>query len=220
LEVKVILISEKTSALIFDMDNTLYTHDEYVRFQIESPVRKLAEERGLSFEETREAITAYRKSYADENSGAQVSLGNVFKSFGVSMEETIRWREELYHPENFLHEDGELRRALLSLAARFSLGLYTNNPVLVARRTLACLGVEDCFPVIVGLDTCFVSKPNKISLLKTVELLRADVRNCVSIGDRYDIDLALPLELGMGGILVDGAQDVYRLPLVFENTPL
>jgi phosphoglycolate phosphatase/putative hydrolase of the HAD superfamily len=215
--VEIYLIPKKVSALVFDMDNTLYTHDEYLRFQIESPVRRLAEDRGVSFDEMRGAVNACRKKYAEENNGAQLSLGNVFKSFGVSMEETIRWREELYRPEEFLREDEELRKALLLLAARFSLGLYTNNPVQVARKTLACLGVEDCFPVIVGLDTCLVSKPNELSLRKTVELLGADMAGCVAVGDRYDIDLALPLKLGMGGILVDGVSDVYRLPAVFEN---
>ena len=35
---------------------------------------------------------------------------------------------------------------------------------------------------------------------------------CLSVGDRYDIDLALPLELGMGAVLVQGVEDVYRLP--------
>jgi phosphoglycolate phosphatase/putative hydrolase of the HAD superfamily len=199
------------------MDNTLYTHDEYLRFQIESPIRRLAEERGVKFDVMKTAVSACREAYANENNGAQLSLGNVFKFFGVGMEEIIRMREELYRPEKFLREDGELRKTLLTLASRFSLGLYTNNPVQVAGRTLACLGVEDCFPVIVGLDTCLVSKPSKLSLYQTVELLGADITNCVAIGDRYDIDLALPLELGMGGILVDGVSDVYRLPAVFEN---
>jgi phosphoglycolate phosphatase/putative hydrolase of the HAD superfamily len=32
------------------------------------------------------------------------------------------------------------------------------------------------------------------------------------VGDRYDIDIDLPLKLGMGGILVDGVKDVYKLP--------
>jgi phosphoglycolate phosphatase/putative hydrolase of the HAD superfamily len=216
--VEIYLIPKGASALVFDMDNTLYTHDEYLRFQIESPVRRLAEKRGVSFDEMREAVNACRKKYAEENNGAKLSLGNIFKSFGVSIEETIRWREELYRPEEFLRKDGELRKALLLLSACFSLGLYTNNPASVARKTLACLGVEDCFPVIVGLDTCLVSKPNEVSLRKTAELLGADIPACISIGDRYDIDLALPLELGMGGILVDGVSDVYRLPSVFEDS--
>jgi phosphoglycolate phosphatase/putative hydrolase of the HAD superfamily len=215
--VKIFLIPEKVSALIFDMDNTLYTHDGYIRYQIESLIKKLAEKQGADFDETKGAIEARRRKHAEENKGAAISLGNIFKSFGVSMEETIRWREELFRPELFLRRDGKLREALLRLAARFSLGLYTNNPVLVARKTLACLGAEDCFPVIVGLDTCLVSKPSGLSLRKTAEMLGADTGLCVSVGDRYDIDLALPLEMGMGGILADNVSDVYRLPSVFED---
>jgi phosphoglycolate phosphatase/putative hydrolase of the HAD superfamily len=38
----------------------------------------------------------------------------------------------------------------------------------------------------------------------------------VSIGDRCDIDIALPLELGMGGILVEGVEDVYALGEIFS----
>jgi phosphoglycolate phosphatase/putative hydrolase of the HAD superfamily len=41
---------------------------------------------------------------------------------------------------------------------------------------------------------------------------RCPPETCVSIGDRYDIDLDIPLQMGMGGILVDGVEDVYCLP--------
>jgi phosphoglycolate phosphatase/putative hydrolase of the HAD superfamily len=37
------------------------------------------------------------------------------------------------------------------------------------------------------------------------------------VGDRYDIDLALPLEMGMGAILVDGAADCRDLPELFSS---
>jgi phosphoglycolate phosphatase/putative hydrolase of the HAD superfamily len=43
-----------------------------------------------------------------------------------------------------------------------------------------------------------------------VELLGVPPESCVSIGDRYDIDIATPLEMGMGGVLVTGVEDVYR----------
>ena len=42
------------------------------------------------------------------------------------------------------------------------------------------------------------------------------MNECISIGDRYDIDLALPLEMGMGGILVSGAEEVYQLPSILS----
>jgi phosphoglycolate phosphatase/putative hydrolase of the HAD superfamily len=76
--------------------------------------------------------------------------------------------------------------------------------------------VEDLFPVLVGLDTCMVSKPHEIPFRKAAEESGVDTGGCVSIGDRYEIDLALPLEMGMGGVLVDGVEDVYRLPRILE----
>jgi phosphoglycolate phosphatase/putative hydrolase of the HAD superfamily len=82
----------------------------------------------------------------------------------------------------------------------------------VARKTLAVLGVEDYFSALVGLDTCMTAKPGRLPFIKITGLLGCGPEACVSIGDRYDIDLALPMELGMGGILVDGVEDVYRLP--------
>ena len=38
----------------------------------------------------------------------------------------------------------------------------------------------------------------------------------ISVGDRYEVDIEPALVLGMGGILVDGVEDVYRLPSFFE----
>ncbi|MDR2246229.1 MAG: HAD family hydrolase [Treponema sp.] len=208
-------IPQTITALLFDMDNTLYSHEEYLRFQRESPVRRLAELRNTGFDEMRREIAEYRKTRSAEHGAsggsAQISLGNVFLAFGVSIEETIRWREELYEPARFLKKDPKLRETLTALASTFSLAVVTNNPVLVARKTLAVLGVADLFGALVGLDTCGVSKPHTAPFLKGAELSGASPAACVSIGDRYDIDIALPLDLGMGGILVDGVEDVYGL---------
>jgi phosphoglycolate phosphatase/putative hydrolase of the HAD superfamily len=205
-------IPETISAFIFDLDSTLYTNDAYVRWQMESPVRRLAGLRGVDFERMQADIRDYRNFWAASHDGAQTSLGNVFVFFGVSLEETARWREELYDPAVFLRADEDLKRALALLAETGALGLYTNTPVSVARKTLAVLGVAEFFPVIVGLDTFNLSKPHRTPLLKAAELLAAPAAECVAVGDRFDIDLALPLALGMGGILVSGVRDVYRLP--------
>ncbi|MDR2258558.1 MAG: HAD family hydrolase [Treponema sp.] len=212
---KVFRLSEKNSALLFDMDSTLYTHREYARSQIDLPIKKLARLRGKTFGETRDAINRYRENWEAANQGKKISLGNIFGAFGVSIEESVRWREELYEPERYLGPDPKLRFSLDILARSFGLAVVTNNPVSVARRTLACLGVEEFFRVIVGLDTCGVSKPHEAPFRRAAELLGVSPAACVSVGDRYDIDIALPLELGMGGILVDGVEDLYRLPELF-----
>jgi phosphoglycolate phosphatase/putative hydrolase of the HAD superfamily len=216
---KVYYLPVKCAAILFDMDSTLYTNPEYARSQIDLPIEKLACMRGLSFNQMNDEITRYRAGWAKEHNGQGISLGNIFKAFGIGIGESVKWREGLYQPEQYLSKDTELRSALEQLKSRFALSVVTNNPVSIAERTLRVLGVEDLFRTrtvvrIVGLDTCGVSKPHEEPFIQAAALCAAPPKSCVSVGDRYDIDIALPLELGMGGILVNGVEDVYNLPEV------
>ncbi|GHT89189.1 haloacid dehalogenase [Spirochaetia bacterium] len=201
----------KISALIFDMDGTLYTHAEYLQGQIDGMIRRLGQVRGKSFETMRDAIEAYQDVWTRDHGGRKCSLGNALDAFGISVEESVRWREEMIEPGLYIRADGNLKSTLGLLAKNYALAVITNNPILVARKTLSCLGVTEFFSVIIGLDTCGVSKPHIKPFIKAAELLGVPPDACVSIGDRYDIDILLPLELGMGGILVDGVADVYKL---------
>jgi len=214
---KIFTLPEKKEklALLFDLDNTLYSNNEYVQAQIDLPVIRLAQLKGKTFEQMNAEVAAFRRNWAASHNGQSISLSNTLMSFGVSIEDNIRWREELYFPEDYLCEDKKLRSVLLQLESRFSLAVVTNNAVSIAVRTLAVLGVNDILGKITGLDTCKLSKPNKDIFLKAAQLCGVSPDLCVSIGDRYDIDIALPLEMGMGGILVDGVEDVYKLPEIF-----
>jgi phosphoglycolate phosphatase/putative hydrolase of the HAD superfamily len=202
-------------ALLFDMDCTLYTHDEYAKTQIDLPIKRLAQLRGKTFEQMNDEVSQYRKNWAENHGGQAVSLSNALLAFGVSMEENIRWRDELFRPEDYLAQDNQLRCVLQVLASRFRLAVVTNNTVSVALRTLSVLGAADLLQKIIGLDTVKVSKPDKSHFLKAAELCGTPIQQCISVGDRYDIDIALPLEMGMGGILVNNVEDVYKLPDLF-----
>jgi phosphoglycolate phosphatase/putative hydrolase of the HAD superfamily len=194
------------------MDGTLYTNPFYAQLQIDLAIKKLAHVRGTTFEEMRREIADYRKRWADVHNGRETSLGNAFLAFGISIEESARWREELYMPSDYLSPNPALREMLERLRALgLKPALVTNNPVSIAHKTLTALDVEGMFDVCVGLDTCYASKPNEAPFRKAAELLGAQCSECVSIGDRFDVDIDVPLKLGMGGILVDGVEDVYGI---------
>ena len=218
---KIYNLPQTIRALAFDMDLTLYTNAEYGRYQIDSLIERLGKVRGLSFDEMNGEIEKARSEWIKANGGKKPSLTKLLSLFGISLEESIRWREETYEPARFLKEDKKLKESLEELSRFFILGVITNNPVLVARKTLAAMEVEGCFSVLIGLDTCKAAKPDKKPFNKFSELSGCPAGTCVSVGDRYDIDLAPAMEIGMGGILVGGAEDVYGLPeLLAEYMPL
>ncbi len=204
-------IPGRIQTIIFDIDSTLYTNDAYAREQIDVQLRRYAAIRGISEAEARAQVWEYREKYAAEH-GTAVSLGNTLAAFGIPIETSIEWRKTLLEPQRFLGPDVRLQNVLAALSARFRLAAVTNNPVLPASKTLAAHGVGSFFPDIVGLDTCGVSKPHPEPFLLAAKKTDARPQNCLAVGDRYDIDIALPLELGMGGVLVTGVEDVYRLP--------
>ena len=208
---KILRLPPVIRALAFDVDLTLYTNAEYGQYQIDILIKKAGELRGFSSEEMSGRIEDARKDWSLANGGKKASLSNALTTYGISMEENVRLREQLYEPEKYIKEDKRLRETLDKLSRSYTLGVVTNNPVLIARKTLAALGVSDLFPILVGLDTCMVSKPHEKPFVKFSELSGCAPETCVSVGDRYDIDLATPLEMGMGGILVDGVDDVYEL---------
>ncbi|GHV92574.1 hypothetical protein AGMMS50268_30770 [Spirochaetia bacterium] len=116
---KVYRLPSPVAALLFDMDSTLYTHEEYARSQIELPIRKLAALQNKSFKDMQEVIKQYQAEWALENPGKRISLGNTFKHFGVGIEESVQWREMLYEPERYLTRDPKLCETLRNPADPF-----------------------------------------------------------------------------------------------------
>ncbi|NLJ47908.1 MAG: HAD family hydrolase [Treponema sp.] len=203
-------------ALLFDLDSTLYTNPEYAAFQNEVLVDELARFRRVETARIREEIREARDRIARET-GKVTSLGNAMAVLGVDIPTSVAWRERLIKPSDWLSPDARLAEALAALASRFALAVVTNNPRSVGKKTIRALGVERFFRAVVGLDDTMVSKPAREPFQAAVLRLGVPAESCVSIGDRYDVDLAVPLELGMGAILVDGVEDVYRLPGLFKT---
>ncbi len=210
---KIYKIPSDLKAFIFDIDSTLYTNSAYAFEQVDCQVRQFAKERGITADEARRMVADYRKKFAAEHNGSKVSLGNTLLAFGVPIEQSVQWRRELLEPSDFLGRDEKLIETLKILQSKYKLICVTNNPVLPARKTLEAIGVSEFFPEIVGLDICFKSKPAVEPFQTAVERLGDGIRaeNCLAVGDRYDMDIALPLEMGMGGILISGVEEVYQI---------
>ncbi len=215
---KIYKLGEKISAFIFDIDGTLYNSQEYVAEQVDCQIRHWAALNGMTADEGRKKMQAFRDQWAATHEGKRISLGNAFTYFGVDIKTSIEWRNNLMRPEDFLSYDQRLFCSLKELKeGGFKMLALTNNPVAAARRTLAAVGIDSLITDIVGLDTCCLSKPAQAMIDRAVEILKCPTEEIVAVGDRYDIDLALPLKNGMGAIEVKGAFELYDLPGILQN---
>lgn len=208
---KIYKMPENLKAIIFDIDSTLYTNAHYAFEQVDCQVRKYAETQGISAEEARKKVADYRKEFAAKNDGKKISLGNTLLAFGIPISKSVEWRKKLLEPADFLDYDAKLVEELKILSSEYKLICVTNNPELPARKTLDAIGVSQFFPKIIGLDSCYKSKPAIEPFMCALEWLNVKPEECLAVGDRYDMDISLPLEMGMGGVLVSGVEEVYQL---------
>jgi len=199
-------------ALVFDMDNTLYTNADYANHQELVLVERLAREFSIPVAKAGDLVNSTRGQLSAEQGGKKPSLGTTFLKLGIPIATSVAWRNEFIIPERFLRADQKLAAVFKGLAINFRLAIVTNNPVATARRTLDVLGIGGLVPVIIGLDSTGVSKPDLAAFRMATELLDCPSAATVSVGDRYEIDIEPALALGMGGLLVDGVEDVYALP--------
>ena len=202
-------IPKDVKGIIFDIDGTLYTSEEYVFEQVDVQVRHFAKLKSISVEAARKMVEEYKAKWAETHNGEKISLAKTMAAFGIPVAESILWRKKLIKPEKFLHRDEKLVKTIESLKSKYKIICVTNNPVFTARKTLEAIGISDFFPEIIGLDTTGLSKPHYLPFSMALQKMGVEAKNCVAVGDRFNIDIELPVKMGMGGILVDGVEDVY-----------
>ena len=202
-------IPETVKGIIFDIDGTLYTSEAYVFEQVDVQVRHFAKLKSISVETARKMVEEYKSKWAENHNGEKISLAKTMAAFGIPVAESILWRKKLIKPEKFLHRDEKLVKTIESLKSKYKIICVTNNPVFTARKTLEAIGISEFFPEIIGLDSTGLSKPHYLPFSMALQKMGVEEKNCVAVGDRFNIDIELPVKMGMGGILVDGVEDVY-----------
>lgn len=204
-------IKKDSETIIFDIDSTLYTNKTYASEQIDVQIRFIADEMNMDYKVLKKQIESYRNEEALKT-GQKQSLGNTLIHFGIPLSKSIELREKLLKPELYIKKDYRLRKVLERLKTKYKLITVTNNPYIPAFKTLVAIGIQDLFIDIISLDKSGVSKPHQKPFELASQKAGSPWDKCISVGDRFSIDLEIPLKMGMGGILVTGVEEVYRLP--------
>lgn len=196
--------------IVFDLDGTLYVCERFADEIQQAAVTYFANLRGIGREEAR-LLMAATKQRLSEESGMVQTISAVCVELGGSVQELHRFFETTLRPEAYLVRDERVIGLLERLAARFSLYIYTNNNRVLTARILNYLGLDGVMSGIFTIDDTWQGKPNEEMVLKVLEKTGLSPSEALFVGDRYDVDLRLPDQIGCPVYLSRTVEQLLRL---------
>jgi putative hydrolase of the HAD superfamily len=197
-------------ALVFDLDGTLYSCAPLGGEILLSAVRYVAEMKAVGLGEAEQLLHEAKKRLTAA-SGNDTTLSRACMDLGGDLRELHRRFAAEIRPERFLAEDTRVTDLLKTLGSRFELYLYTNNNRPLAVAIMELLGVIGLFRQIFTIEESWRPKPDRIALEDIFLRIGRTPEECLFVGDRYDIDLRLPAEMGCAVCLVSTTEELFHL---------
>lgn len=182
-------------AILFDLDGTLYVNRELSREIHLSACRYIAEVRGVMSAEA-EKLVKETKDRLSAAQGYRVSLTRICTELGADIQELHRHFCEEITPEEYLERDERVVNLLQQIGTRHELYLYTNNNLCLSGRIMRHIGIEGMFRRVYTIEDFWRPKPDRKVLEEMLREIGCAAHKCLFVGDRYDVDLMLPREMG------------------------
>lgn len=203
-------------AIIFDLDGTLYVNESFADEIKRSASAYIAEIREIPFAAASMLIKETRERLSRDK-GREATLSSVCTELGGSVAGFHAFATPLLHPEKHLKPDHRVKRLLTSLAGRFELYIYTNNNRTLTDKVLGALGISGLFKEIFTIEDSWRPKPDRTVLTYIFTSIQKDPKQCLFVGDRYDVDLRLPEEMGCPSFLVTDIHGLLKLEALLES---
>ena len=180
-------------AILFDLDNTLYTEKCGIFDLIDQRMNDwLISRLQVPENEVNEFRHKYFMKYG-------TTLRGLMLHHDVDPHDFLHYVHDVPVHE-FLSADVELRRALGSIESRKV--VFTNSDLRHATRILTALGIQDLFERIFDIEAMrFIPKPNPEAYQSVLDYLQLEPRRCLLIDD-MERNLTPARELGMRAILI------------------
>ena len=191
-------------AVIFDLDDTLYSEKEYVRSRYHAianalpQVEQLEEKLWTAFEQKKPAIDA------------------VLIDEGIYTEELKQQCLSIYRSHRpAIHFYEGAKELLCQLRYDgYKLGVITDGRSEGQRAKVKALGLDELVDYIIITDELGgveYRKPNKTAFVKMRELLDVPFKEMCYIGDNVKKDFAAPDALGMKTFLINSFNGIYTI---------
>lgn len=205
-----ILYLPNVSAILFDLDGTLYRCPEYIQDGEHGEIRALAQLWEMTSQRAGERLNTARENLRKET-GRSAGRGQTVLSFGIPQEWWNKIRNECYDPEKFLRPWPGLKERIETLLKYFHIAVVSNSPTQITKRVLSMIGLGelmDRFVVLGGDDA--LPKPDLDIYQKAAMRLKTNPAQCLSIGDRIEYDAWPAMRVGMGAVIVEGMADLIQ----------
>lgn len=196
--------------VVFDLDGTLYVCDRYAAEIQAAAVGYIAALMRISSAEAGLIMAATRLRLTEE-SGTVQTISAVCTELGGNLPDLHRFFGHNLQPENYLVPDERVIRLLERLAEKFILAIYTNNNRALTARIIDGLGLDGLVAHIFTIDDTWRGKPDEEMIHRVLAALKLSPEEALFVGDRYDVDLRVPEQLGCPVYLSQHLEQLLRL---------
>lgn len=202
--------SSEMRGIVFDLDGTLYACDRFAAEIQDAAAAYIAGLREIRCADAVELMAATRQRLSELNGTVQ-TLSAVCVELGGSIQDLHRFFENHLRPEAFLVRDERVIGLLERLAVRFSLYIYTNNNRVLTARIMNYLGLDRAVHGVFTIDDTWIGKPDEGMVRRVLEQIGFSPGEVLFVGDRYDVDLRVPEQLGCPVYLSQNLEQLLRL---------
>lgn len=201
-------------AIIFDLDGTLYVNRELGREIHLSACSAIAGVRGVTLHQA-DLLVKETMEQLSAALGYRVSLTRTCLELGADLRDLHRHFCEHIVPERYLTQDERVIKLLQRLGRGCELYLYTNNNFGLTDRIMRLLGVEGMFRRVYTIEDSWRPKPDREVLEGMLREFGCTARECLFVGDRYDVDLMVPREMGAQVFLSSSVEELLTLETLY-----
>ena len=200
----------RIKAIVFDLDGTLYTSRGLAAEIHRVACLALALQLGTGMEDAESRLAAAERAVSSRT-GRETTLSAACEEMGCDIRALHRYLVEVIAPEPLLQRDERVIAMLARLSAEHDLCIYTNNNRPLAGRIMAAIGVDDYIHTIFTIESLWRSKPDRVALEAVYSAIDVAPAECLFVGDRYDVDLRLPEEMGSAVYLTKTVDELLQL---------
>lgn len=195
--------------IVMDFDGTLYSNSLYMENYYYFALNVLKDYFGYSENKAKKILLnnkVYPRATSENGSVTQLVL-----HLGMSLQEWNNYRNRNFHIEISKEKIVE-KKVLDDMTRIFPVFLLTNNTLCEVRTLLSQMDIsKDIFKKIITADS-EEYKGDKLEGIKLIsEISGVALKNILSVGDKYSVDIEPFIKIGGNGFLVETPEDIQCL---------